>query len=63
MNAVATALACGAITPGEAGTIAGVYDTYVRTAGIAKEKVAQADDVEDGDYDLGDDEVIDDCDR
>jgi len=40
MNAVTTALACGAITPGEAATIAGVYETFVRTAGIAKEKVA-----------------------
>jgi hypothetical protein len=35
MNAVTTALACGEITPGEAATIAGVYETFVRTAGIA----------------------------
>jgi hypothetical protein len=41
MNAVTTALACGEITPGEAATIAGVYESFVRTAGIAKEKVAQ----------------------
>ena len=41
MNAVTTALACGEITPGEAATIAGVYETFVRTAGTAKEKVAQ----------------------
>jgi hypothetical protein len=36
---VTTALACGEITPGEAATIAGVCETFVRTAGIAKEKV------------------------
>ena len=41
MNAVATALASGGITPGEAAMIAGVYETFVRTAGIAKEQVAQ----------------------
>jgi hypothetical protein len=41
MNAVTTALACGEITPGEAATIAGVYETFARTAGIAKEKVTQ----------------------
>jgi hypothetical protein len=40
MNAVTTALACGEITPGEAATIAGVCETFVRTAGIAREKVA-----------------------
>src|SRR5215472_4840222 len=34
-------LACGEITPGEAATIAGVYETFVRTAGTAREKVAQ----------------------
>ena len=71
MNAVTTALACGEITPGEAATIAGVYETFVRTAGIAKEKVAQGnllriltagDDVEDEDEDIGDAEAIDDCD-
>jgi hypothetical protein len=53
-----TGLACGAITPGEAATIAVVYETFVRTAGIAKEKVARGnlpriltagDDVEDDD--------------
>ena len=58
MNAVTTALACGEITPGEAATIAGVYETFVRTAGTAKEKVARGnllqiltagDDVEDED--------------
>jgi hypothetical protein len=53
-------------------SIAGVYETFVRTTGIAKEKVAQAnplriltagDDVEDEDEDIGDAEAIDDCDR
>jgi hypothetical protein len=71
MNAVTTALACGEITPGEAATIAGVYETFVRTAGTAKEKVAPghplqiltADDgVEDAGEDVGDAEAIDDCD-
>ena len=56
---------------GEAATIAGVYETFVRTAGIAKENVAQGnllriltagDDVEDEDEDIGDAEAIDDCD-
>ena len=70
MNAVTTALACGEITPGEAATIAGVYETFVRTAGIAKEKVAQGnllriltagDDVEDEDEDIGEAEAVDDC--
>ncbi len=41
MNAVTTALACGEITPGEAATIAGVYETFVRTAGTGREKVAR----------------------
>jgi hypothetical protein len=71
MNAVTTALACGEVTPGEAATIAGVYDTFVRTAGTAKEKVAQGnllriltagDDLEDEDEDIGDAETIDDSD-
>jgi hypothetical protein len=71
MNAVTTALACGEITPGEAATIAGVYEAFVRTAGIAREKVAggsllqilmAGDDVEDADEDIGDTEGIDDCD-
>jgi hypothetical protein len=71
MNAVTTALACGEITPGEAATIAGVYETFVRTAGVAREKVAggsllqiltAAADVEDEDEDIGDGEAIDDCD-
>jgi hypothetical protein len=70
MNAVTTALGCGEITPGEAATIAGVYETFVRTAGIAKEKIAQGllriltagGDVEDEDEDIGDAEAIDDCD-
>jgi hypothetical protein len=52
MNAVTTALACGEITPGEAATIAGVYETFVRTAG----------DVEDEDEDIGDAAAIDDSD-
>ena len=71
MNAVTTALACGEINSGEAATIAGVYDTFVRTAGTAKEKVAQGnllrilmagDDAGDEDDDIGDAEAIDDCD-
>ena len=49
----------------------GVCETFVRTAGIAKEKVARGnllliltagDDVEDEDEDIGDAEAIDDCD-
>jgi hypothetical protein len=72
MNAVTTTLACGEITPGEAATIAGVYETLVRTAGTAREKVARgnllqiltADEcVEDEDEDGGDAEAVDDCDR
>jgi hypothetical protein len=71
MNAVTTALACGEVTPGEAATIAEVYETFMRTAGIARERVAQGnllriltagDDVEDEDEDVGDAEAIDDCD-
>jgi hypothetical protein len=72
MNAVTTALACGEITPGEAARIAGVYETFVRTAGTAKEeKVARdnllqiltaGDDVEGEDADIGDAEAIDGCD-
>jgi hypothetical protein len=71
MNAVTTGLACGEITPGEAATIAGVCETFARTAGIAREKVARSnllrilavgDDVEDEDEDIGDAEGVDDCD-
>ena len=71
MNAVTTALACGEITPGEAATIAGVYEIFVRTAGTAREKVARGNllqiltagaDVEDEAEDIGDAEAIDDCD-
>jgi hypothetical protein len=71
MIALTTALACGEIAPGEAATIAGVYETFVRTAGTAKEKVARGnllqilmagDDVEDENEDIGDAEDIDDCD-
>ena len=71
MNAITTALACGEITPGEAATIAAVYETFVRTAGTAKEKVSRgnllqiltaADDLEDEDEDIGDGEAGDDCD-
>jgi hypothetical protein len=60
------------LTPSEAATIAGVYETFVRTAGVAKEKAAQGsllriltagDDLEDEDEDIGDAERIDDCDR
>jgi hypothetical protein len=70
MNAVTTALACGEITSGEAATIGGVYETFPRTAGIAREKVARSnglriltagDDVEDEDEDIGDAAAIDDC--
>jgi hypothetical protein len=72
MNAVTTAPACGEVTPGKAATIAGVYETFVRTAGTAKEKVARGnllqiltagDKVEDEDEDIGDAEAIDDCGR
>jgi hypothetical protein len=71
VNAVTTALTCGAITPGEAATIAGDCETFLRTAGIAREKVAQGnllqilianDDVEDDDEDVGDAESLDGCD-
>ena len=71
MNAVTTAHACGEITPGEAATIAVVYETLVRTAGVAREKGARGnllqtltagDDVEDEDEEIGDAEAIDDCD-
>jgi hypothetical protein len=71
MNAVTTALACGEITTGEAATIARVYQTFVRTAGTARDKVARSnllqivtpgDDIEDEDEDIGDAEAIDDCD-
>jgi hypothetical protein len=71
MNAVTTAVACGEITPGEAAAIDGVYETFVRTAGIAREKVAQGsllriltagDEVEDEDEDIGDAEASDDRD-
>jgi hypothetical protein len=36
MNAVTSALACGKITPGEAQTIAGVVDTFVRAIETTK---------------------------
>jgi hypothetical protein len=69
MSAVTRTLACGAITPGEAATIA--YKTFARTGGIAKKKVASGnllriltagDDVEDEDEEIGDAEAIGDCD-
>jgi hypothetical protein len=41
MNAVTTAPACGEMPRGEAATIAGVDESFVRTAGIAREKVAR----------------------
>jgi hypothetical protein len=41
INAVTTALACGEITPGEVATIARVYETFIRTAGIGGEKVVR----------------------
>jgi hypothetical protein len=68
MNAVTTALACGEITRGEAATIAGIYETFVRTAGAAsgegrpRQPAADLDDVEDEDEDIADAEAIDDCD-
>jgi hypothetical protein len=42
MNAVTTALACGEITPGEAATIAGVYETFVRTAAFPRRRSPRA---------------------
>jgi hypothetical protein len=71
MNAVTTPLACGEITPGEVAAIAEVYETFLRTAGIAGEKVARGnrlriltagDDLEDEDEDIDDAAAIDDCD-
>jgi hypothetical protein len=59
LNPVTTALACSEITPGEAAT----YETFVRTAGIAREKAAHGnllrilmagDDVEDEGEEIGD---------
>jgi hypothetical protein len=53
-------------------TIAGVYETFVRTVGIARKKVVRGnllpiltagDDVEDENEDIGGTEAIDDCDR
>jgi hypothetical protein len=38
MNAVTSALAHGEITPGEAETIAGVVDTFVRAIGVTKKE-------------------------
>jgi hypothetical protein len=38
MNAVTSALAQGEITPGEAGMIAGVVDTFVRAIGTTKKQ-------------------------
>src|SRR5262249_29119287 len=67
MNAVTAALACGWVTPGEMATIGEVYETFVRTAGTAREEAARGnllqiltagDDVED----IGDAEAIDDSD-
>jgi hypothetical protein len=56
----------GKITPGEAATIVGVYETFVRTAGTAGDKVARGnllqiltagDDVVDEDEDIRDAEA------
>ena len=63
-NAVTTALACGEITPGGAETIAGVYETFARTAGIATEKVARSNLLQsltaaDEDEDIGEAEASD----
>jgi hypothetical protein len=41
MNVITTALVCGETTPGEAATIAEVCETFVRTAGTAREKAAR----------------------
>jgi hypothetical protein len=66
------ALACGEITPGEAATIAGVYEIFVGTAGIARANNAcsnlpqiltAGDDVGDEDEDIGDAKAIGDCNR
>ena len=69
INAVTTALASGEITPGEAATIAGVYEIFVRTAGVARQKVARGNLLQiltagddDEDEDIGGAEAIDDCD-
>ena len=72
MNAVTTALACGEITPGEAATIAGVYETLCERPALPRRRspkgnllriLTAGDDVEDADEDIGDAEAIDDCDR
>jgi Family of unknown function (DUF5681) len=67
MNAVTAALARGAITPGEAARIAGVYETFVRTARTVREKgvgagllqILTADDVGDDDEDSEGEDVDD----
>jgi hypothetical protein len=66
-NAVTGALAMGEITPGEAARIAGVYETFVRTAGAVREKELSAgllqilmadDDVDGDDEDIGEGDDI-----
>jgi hypothetical protein len=60
----------GKITPGEAGRIARVYESFVRTAGTVREKgagagllqILTADDVGDDDEDTAEGEDIDDRD-
>jgi hypothetical protein len=70
MNAVTAALARGEITPGEAARIAGVYESFVRTAGTVREKEAgarllqilTAHDVGSDDEDIGKGDDIEDSD-
>jgi hypothetical protein len=42
MNAVTTALACGEITPGEAATIAGVYETFCEQPALPRRRSPRA---------------------
>jgi hypothetical protein len=71
MSAITAALACGQITPGEAARIAGVYETFVRTARSVREKRIGAgllqilttdDDARDDDDDIGGGDDGEDCD-
>ena len=71
VNAVIAAVARGEITPGEAARIAGVYETFVRTAGTVKEKglgggllriLTADDDVGDDGEDIGEGDDIEDDD-
>jgi hypothetical protein len=71
MNALTTALACGEITPGEAATIAGVYETLCERPALPRRRspkgnllriLTAGDDVEDEDEDIDGAEDIDDSD-